>query len=252
MLAHEERVAREDDVRRQDGPPKAACDVPSVALVDVDAQPRREAREFVRPVREKRQGRENQDGRGVRSGRGRRRTGRQDPGNGLNRLSEAHVIREERPKAVFRHEPNPRDAVALIAAKRPDKARRRRRRVRAAARPTPCAVFPVPQLLHEAPHPTVRGDFLQFQSADVAKAERKGDGIRLSSDAALQRTQRLLQNAAVNLDPAVAEEDERRTLVQQKANLVRRDGLAGDADDELDARGGCGRGRRRLVRLDHG
>ena len=50
--------------------------------------------------------------------------------------------------------------------------------------------------------------------------------------ALLQRAQRLFQDVAVNLDPAVAEEDERRFLLQQEADLLRAHRLAIDLDDE--------------------
>ena len=81
----------------------------------------------------------------------------------------------------------------------------------------------------------MRDDLFELQLADVAKAERKGERMRLLAHAALQRAQGLLQDVAVDFDPMVAEVDERRALIQQEANLVRRHGLAGDAHDELEA-----------------
>ena len=50
----------------------------------------------------------------------------------------------------------------------------------------------------------------------------------------LERPERLLQDAAVDLDPPVAELDKRRALIQKKTNFFRSNGFTRDANGQLE------------------
>ena len=96
MLPHEQRVASDDNIRRRDGPSESAPDVARVSLVHVHAERGGELRELVPPVREERE-RGYDEERSVR-----RPCGGQHPGDGLDRLAEAHVVREQRAESARR------------------------------------------------------------------------------------------------------------------------------------------------------
>ena len=66
----------------------------------------------------------------------------------------------------------------------------------------------------------------------MTKPKREHQRIRLAAATFLERTKRLLQNAAIDLYPAVAEEHQRRTLVEEKPQFLGGDRLASDADDQ--------------------
>ena len=68
----------------------------------------------------------------------------------------------------------------------------------------------------------------------MSDAKGEAERIGLLVRALLKRPQRLLENAAVDFDPAVAEVDKRRALLQQEANLRGRHRLARDTDGQLE------------------
>ena len=77
--------------------------------------------------------------------------------------------------------------------------------------------------------------FLNFHSPNGTDAERKGERIRLRLLGLLERPQRFTQNSAIDFNPAVAEEDESRILLKEKAYLLGANFLACDLDLKTDA-----------------
>ena len=203
-----------------------------LALVDVDRERRRERLELAPPVGEQRERRDDQHRTRLPS-----TAGREHPRDRLHRLAEAHVVRQQRAKSVVGEKLHPRHPTTLVVTETADEARRlglRARQPRSAR---------VSELVDEPAQPAVRAQLLDLQAADVSDSKREGERLHLPRRALLERPQRLAQDGAVDLDPAVAEIDERRTLVEQETDLLRPDRLPGDAHGELHLPARTPRGR---------
>ena len=229
MVLHEERVARDDYVRRGRLAREAASDVPHVALVHIDLQGRCELRELVTPVREKRERRNDKHRPPFAASVS---TLRQDPRYRLYRLSEAHVVREQRAESAHGEAAHPLDSAQLVVAQLARETVRnarlagvQRARYRAEVR-------------DEHSERSARIDLLDLHARDRADSERERQRIRLGLLDLLERAQRLAQKAAVDLYPSVAEEHERRLLLEEEAYLLSGDLLAVDLYLEAHGRGG--------------
>ena len=212
----------------------------SVALMHVDFQRRRKLRELMLPVRQ--QGERCDDENFTHRGTEARRVSlttipssaalrlcarNQDPPDDLDGLAEAHVVREQRTEAVRGQELQPFDTPFLIVSQLPFKP--------LYLNPLDLLNPTIPQLIDQPAQPAVGFHLLELQQSDMAEAHREGQRIRLLVDAFLQRAQSLLENAAVDFDPAVAEKDQRRPLVEQEADLVGRHRFPRHANGQLEA-----------------
>ena len=94
----------------------------------------------------------------------------------------------------------------------------------------------VAQLVQQAAQPAVRLYLVDAQAAEPSEPERERGRLADGEFPCLRgakRAQGLAQHVAVYLDPPIAEEDERRALVQQELDLLLGDDLAIHADRQL-------------------
>ena len=223
MLPHEQRVARDDDIRRRYGPSESAPDVARVSLMHVHAERGGELRELVPPVREKSERRDDEE----RSAR--RPCGGQHPCDGLDRLAEAHVVREQRAESARRKARHPFRAPHLVV---PQFAREALRR---GCPRVDCGRYAA-EIGNKRRESALHLHLLDLDAGYRADPQRERKRIRLRLRDLLERPQRLAQNAAVDFDPPVPEKHERGVLLEEEPYLVRRHLLAVHAHLQPDRR----------------
>ena len=160
-----------------------------------------------------------------------------EPGDGLYGLAKPHVIGEEGAESMVGEEFQPCHASGLVGTEFADETLNRpgvEREVAAGAK-----------FVDESAQPSVCAYLVDLYAPDGANALRERDCLdagELAAVEALQRPQRLAEDPAIYFDPAVAEEYERRALLQQEADFVGCHFFAGDMDDELRLERGGRRG----------
>ena len=110
VVPNEQRIGGDHDICLGGGAEESARDVTALAVMDIDAERRRETRRLALPVGEQSQRRDDKDG----SVRGMGYAVGEDPGNCLDGFAEAHVVRQQRAEPVVRQEPEPLDAPPLV------------------------------------------------------------------------------------------------------------------------------------------
>ena len=73
--------------------------------------------------------------------------------------------------------------------------------------------------MDQAAQPSVDFDVFDLKLSDASYPQREAYRRRDRPLSALQRPQRLLEQIAVDLDPPVAEKNERRALIKQKTDF---------------------------------
>ena len=162
----------------------------------------------------------------------------------LDSLAEAHVVCEARAEAPLGEEREPGEAALLVVAQRAAQAGRGRQQ---------CEQLVAAQLVDKAAKPAVRLHLFDAQASEATEAERERHGLadgQLLRLRGAERAQRLAQHVAVDLYPPVAEEHERRPLIQQELDFLLRDRFAVHADGQLRRNGRTD--RRGRVRGDLG
>ncbi len=220
-VAVRERVRRDEEVDARKEAPELLAARAAGAVVDGDPQRRREARGLRHPV--------------LRDGGRADEERRADPLAGLlgaekrreelDRLAEAHVVREARPEPARQEEAQPRDAAHLV---RPENAREPARRGEGAdllARDVGVEKAREPALARDPVHGGARAVRVEASGEAQQLAER-----RAAAGAPVEDAAGLLEVLAVEEHPLAAHLDERHLPRREVLEFGRREERVADGD----------------------